>query len=92
MFPHRNVHKYIWTSPDEKTHNQVDHIIIDRRWRSNILDIRIFRGTDCDNDHCLLFAKVRQKLTVNKEEAQRFDGESFNLRKLKSWRLGRSIS
>jgi len=31
MFLHRNIHKYTWTSPDGKTHNQTDHVMIDRR-------------------------------------------------------------
>ena len=29
MFPHRNIHKCTWTS-DGQTHNQIDHILIDR--------------------------------------------------------------
>jgi len=81
MFPNQNSHKYTWTSPDGKTHNQIDHILIDRRRHSSILDVRSFTGAECDTDHCLVVAKVRERLAVSKP-AQRFDGERFNLRKL----------
>ena len=39
IFPYRNIHKYTWTSPDGKTHNQIDHVLIDRKWHSSILDV-----------------------------------------------------
>jgi len=82
MFPHRNFHKYTRTSPNGKTNNQNDHILIDRRRRTNILDVRSFTGADCDTDHCLVDAKLRERLAVRKQAAQKFDGETFNLRKL----------
>jgi hypothetical protein len=39
IFLHRNIHKYTWTSPDGKTHNQMDHILIDRRWHSSMHNV-----------------------------------------------------
>jgi hypothetical protein len=83
MIQHRNIHKYTWTSPDGQTHNQIDHILIDRRWHQSTLDVRSFRGADCDTDHYLVVAKVKERLAVRKQAAQKFDGEKLNLRNLK---------
>jgi hypothetical protein len=68
MFPHRNtcIHKSTWTSADGKAHNQIDHILIDRRWHWSVLDVRIFREADCDTDYYLVVAKVREILAVSK--------------------------
>jgi hypothetical protein len=64
MFFRRNIPKYIWTPPDENTHNQIDHILIDGRWHSSILDIQSFKGAECDSDHYLVVAKFGERFSV----------------------------
>jgi len=39
MFSYQNIHKYTRTSPDGKMQNQIDHILINRRWHLSILDV-----------------------------------------------------
>jgi endonuclease/exonuclease/phosphatase family metal-dependent hydrolase len=80
MFTHRNIYKYTWTSPDWKPHNQIDHILVDRRRHSNVLDVRSFRAANCDSNHYLVVVKVRERLAVNKQRSQRLHMERFNLK------------
>jgi iron only hydrogenase large subunit-like protein len=69
-------------SPDRNTHNQIDHILIDRRRHASVLYVRSFRAKNCDTDHCLVVAKVRARLAVNKQISQRFLMKRSNLKKL----------
>jgi endonuclease/exonuclease/phosphatase family metal-dependent hydrolase len=64
-FPHRDIYKHTWTSPHGVTHNQIDHVLIDKRRHSNILDVLSFRRADCDTDHYLLVAKLRERISVS---------------------------
>jgi len=52
------------------------------RWQSSILEVRSRIGADCDTDHYLVVAKVRERLAVSKQGGRKFDGERFKLRKL----------
>jgi hypothetical protein len=57
-------------------------ILMDRIWHSNVLDVRSFRAAECDSDHYLVMAKVRERLEVNKQRSHRFHTKRFNIRKL----------
>ena len=58
---HLNIHKYTWTSPGGITHNQVDHVLVDKRRQSIIIDVRSLRGADCHTDHYLVVATIRER-------------------------------
>jgi hypothetical protein len=72
-------------------HNQIDHVLIDRRLHSSIPDVRSFGGADCDTDHYLVVVTVRERLAVSKQAAQKIDLERFNVKKLTRGMLKNSI-
>ncbi|XP_039282916.1 uncharacterized protein LOC120351043 [Nilaparvata lugens] len=81
-FPRKNIHEETWVSPDMATYNQIDYVMIDGRHRSNVMDVRTFRGANIDSDHYLVGATLRARISKvkNIEEARR---KKFNVGALK---------
>ena len=76
LFPHHNIHKLTWTSPNGRDQNQVDHLMVNSMWRRSLLDVRVRRGADASSDHHVVTAKVRLKLRAagsNKQRVPRYD-------------------
>lgn len=80
-FPHKEIHKVTWVSPDGRTSNQIDHIAFSRKWRRSFLDVRNRRGADVGSDHHLIVCSVRIKL-ASRRPAKSFGRKKFDLHKL----------
>ena len=68
QYPHKNIHKYTWTSPDGRTKNQIDHIAINGKFCRSITDVRAYRGADSASDHNLVICTVKLKLRKVKRD------------------------
>ena len=66
-FVHKTIHRKTWRSLDGVTKNEIDYICINNRWRSDLSDVRIYRGADIGSDHHLLMSTYRLRLKRKKE-------------------------
>jgi len=74
---HKDIHKYTWIFPDGKNLNQIDHVLVDRRRHSNIMDVRSHRGVEGESDHQLVVTKVREKLCIANRESKGSKQQNF---------------
>jgi exonuclease III len=62
MFPHKDIYKGTWVSPDGRHVNQIDHILVSARFKNCIQDVRTMRRADGDSDHYLVKGKIKIKI------------------------------
>ncbi len=75
LFSHKRRHLQTWISPDGKTRNQIDFILIRKHWRHTLLDARSHWGINIVTDHALVLAKIKVHPICEKRRKpfQKFD-------------------
>jgi len=73
-YPRKDIHKGTWKIPGTEDTHQIDHILVSKRWATDIENIRTHRGANSDSDYFLVGARLKQKLaliTRNRIEKQK---------------------
>jgi hypothetical protein len=62
--------------------NQIDHLLIDARHVSNLMDIRTYSGVNTDSDHYLIVSKIRGRMSNSRKLHGNYS-KKFNCKRLK---------
>jgi len=66
--------------PNKHDKSQIDHLLINGKWRRSLRDVRVRRGADVGSDHHLVTAMVQLKLLRSRRTTGhrgRFDGSKL---------------
>ena len=74
----REGERHTWISPDRRTKNQIDYILIDKRYRNSVTNSKSRTEADCGSDHNPVVADVDTRLKRIK-----------NVKRTKRWNLKR---
>lgn len=78
-FQRKEIYKGTWRSPDGKTVNQIDHVLIEKSDEVSIKNVRTYRGPDGDSDHFMVGVTLIPMIPIEKNKRR------------ENWRASRAI-
>ncbi|XP_038116919.1 craniofacial development protein 2-like [Culex quinquefasciatus] len=63
FFARMNIRKHTWRHPNGESCTQIDHVLVDGRHFSDVMDVQSYRGPNIDSDHFLVACKIRARLS-----------------------------
>ena len=73
-------------SPNGLYENQIDHVMVNQKWRRSLFHVRAKRGVDVGSDHHLLKAELKLKLRRNDPQTS-LRQKRYNLHLLKDSKI-----
>ena len=61
-FQHKPNRKWTWASPDGIHKNMIDLILIQKRWKTSVINCRTFQSADISSDHSLVLCNIKLRL------------------------------
>lgn len=77
VYDHKDVHKEIWTSPDRKNLNYIDHRLRENKHHQYVKDARSYRRAGAESDHALIRAQLNPG-TINRDKNKRLNSQIYN--------------
>ena len=63
-YPRKDIHKGTWKIPGTNDSNQIDHILVSKRWATDIENVRTYRGANSYSEHFSVGARLKQRIAL----------------------------
>ena len=72
-FQHKPIHQYTWYRNGNRSHpdHMLDYVLFNRRFRSSVLDTRVYRSVYLESDHEMVVSTLCFKIKAKRYQPKR---------------------